>query len=53
MKIGFKPKKNVSGHNILHLDFLFEDDEATTSTRKNNVWIYWVDFEQVNKNDII
>ncbi len=32
------------GHNILHVDFLFEDDDSTS--RKNNMWIYWVDFEQ-------
>ena len=29
------------GHNILHMDFVYEDDE---SNNKNN-WIYWVDFE--------
>jgi len=41
--------KNIfTGHNILHLDFLFEDEETTSASRKNNVWIYWVDFEQVN-----
>ena len=26
------------------MDFLFEDDDTTS--RKNNMWIYWVDFEQ-------
>ncbi len=29
----------------MHVDFLFDDDETSTS-RKNNMWIYWVDFEQ-------
>jgi hypothetical protein len=29
------------------MDFLFDDDETTGgTTRKNNIWIYWVDFEQ-------
>ena len=28
------------------MDFLFEDDDTTTSSRKNSMWIYWVDFEQ-------
>jgi hypothetical protein len=26
------------------MDFLFDDDESTS--RKNSMWIYWVDFEQ-------
>ena len=30
------------GHNILHMDFVYESDDSSS---QNNVWIYWVDFE--------
>ena len=29
-----------SGHNILHVDFVYEDSKVS----KHNKWIYWVDF---------
>ena len=29
------------GHNILHMDFVYEDDASNSK----NKWIYWVDFE--------
>ena len=34
------------GHNILHMDFLYEYDESSS---KPQVWIYWVDFESDEK----
>ena len=46
-----KNKNNKStisflGHNILHLDYYIDD------RNKNNIWIYWVDFEEGKNNGI-
>ena len=34
------------GHNILPLDYYIDD------RNKNNIWIYWVDFEEGKNNGI-
>ena len=49
----FKKKKRIfynffSGHNILHVDFYIDQDARS----KNNIWIYWVDFEEDMHNGI-
>ena len=36
------------GHNILHVDFYIDQDTRS----KNNIWIYWVDFEENKHNGI-
>ena len=38
---------DILGHNILHLDYYIEQDR-----NKNNIWIYWVDFEDGQNNGI-
>ena len=39
---------SFSGHNILHVDFYIDQD----ARGKNNIWIYWVDFEEDKHNGI-
>ena len=41
-------KRKFSGHNILHVDFYIDQDARS----KNNIWIYWVDFEEDKHNGI-